>query len=298
MYTSLLLTIVCAVAAQNTPPAPAAPPPYRQIRNVVYAETSGVGLLMDIFVPNGTRNGLGIVCVTRGAWTSDRGMVDAHRKIGVIDAMCERGYTVFAVRPGNYTAFTGEQMLTHVRTGIRYAKLYARSYGVDAKRLGMVGTSAGGHLAALAATRSEAGDPKAKDLLGRLDTQVRAVGLFCPATDFLDWNGKPYGLDLMGWRLAFSDGVAGKTDQQKQDAARAISPVYHVTPGLPPFYIVHGEADSLVPFQQSRKLAEALRAVGVPAEIIPKPGADHSWPTVREDFRTLAAWFDKQLSER
>jgi acetyl esterase/lipase len=282
-------------------PSAAEPMVYRQTTNVVYAEMDGVGLLMDVFTPakpGGPGKGFGIVCVCSGGWTSDRGMVDAHRKVGLLDALCGHGYTVFAVRPGNYSIFTGEQMLKHVNAGIRYVKAHARDFGIDSQRLGLVGVSAGGHLACLAATRVDPSDPIAKDPMNHLDTRVRAVGVFCPATDFLDWGGRKYGLDLMGWRLAFSDGVAGKTEQQKDDAARAISPVNYVKPGLPPFYIVHGDADSLIPFSQSLKLAEALRTAGVSVELIAKHGADHSWTTIRQDFETLAAWFDTTLAAR
>lgn len=285
--------------ALTTAPRAETRPPYRQITNIVYAETQGVGLLMDVFEPvrhRGPGHGIGIVCVTSGGWTSDRGMVDAHRKVGIFDALCEQGYTVFAVRPGNYTSFTAEQMLAHTRTGIRYVKANAARYHVDPARLGLVGVSAGGHLACLTATRAEDGDPKAKDLPGRFDTRVVAVGAFCPATDFLDWGGKKYGLDLMGWRLAFSDGIAGKTEAQKEAAARAISPINYVTPGLPPFLIMHSQKDVLIPYQQSEKFVQALRGAGTQVDLIPRPEGDHSWPTIREDYGRLAQWFNTQYA--
>jgi acetyl esterase/lipase len=299
MHSWRLVALVPLVVASLATVAEAAH--YRQTLNVVYAETDGVGLLMDVFAPaksGGSGHGLGIVCVCSGGWTSERSMVDAHRSVGVFDALCDHGYTVFAVRPGDYSVFTGEQMLAHVRRGIRYVKAHASEYGIDPQRLGLVGVSAGGHLACLAATRAESGDPNSQDALNRLDTQVSAVGVFCPATDFLDWNGKKYGLELLGWRLAFSDGVAGKTDQQKDDAARAISPVYHVKAGLPPFYIMHGDADPVIPFSQSQKLTESLRKAGVPVELTARNGGGHSWPTMREDYGRLASWFDSKLPVR
>ena len=49
--------------------------PYEQIKNIVYAESHGIGLVMDIFKPNGNHNGLGIVDVASGAWHSDRGKI-------------------------------------------------------------------------------------------------------------------------------------------------------------------------------------------------------------------------------
>ncbi len=281
---------------------------YEQTLNVVYAEPDGIGLLMDVFTPKpsaGPGKGLGIACVTSGAWKSDRGMVEAHRKFGFFDVLCRRGYIVFAIRPGSLTLFTAEQMLDHTRTGIRYIKAHAAEYAIDPDRLGLVGASAGGHLALLAATCAEPADPKAEDplrhSLSSLDklwfsTQVRAVGVFCPATDFLDWDGKKYGLDLMQGQLVFRDGIAGKPEQQIEDAAKLISPVYHVRPGLPPFLLIHGDADSLIPMQQSQKFVDAVRNVNGSAELIVKQGGDHSWPTVREEIEKLADWLDAQLS--
>lgn len=270
----------------------------RQTQNVLYGEMDGVGLLMDVFAPaqpDGPGHGLGLVCVTSGAWKSDRGMMEAHQRIGIIDVPCSHGYTVFAVRPGSLSGFTAMQMLAHVKTGIRYVKGHASDYGIDADRLGLTGASAGGHLALLAGMCVEPPNPGAEDALDRLGTAVKAVGVFCPATDFLDWNGKKYGLNLMEWRLVFCDGAAGKTETQKEEAAKAISPLYQVKAGLPPFLLVHGDADSVIPVQQSVKLVKALQDAGGSAEIIIKQGADHSWPTMREEFEKMAVWFDGKL---
>jgi acetyl esterase/lipase len=272
---------------------------YEQTSNIVYAERDGIGLLMDAFAPSpsaGPGKGLGIACVTSGAWKSDRGILEAHRKFGFFDVLCRHGYIVFAIRPGSLTLFTAGQMADNTRTGIRHIKAHAADYAIDPDRLGLIGASAGGHLALLVATCAEPADPNAEDPLRRFSTEVRAVGVFCPATDFLDWNGKKYGLDLMQGQLVFRDGLSGKPEQQIENAARLISPVYQVRPGLPPFLLIHGDADSLVPIQQSEKFVDEVRKVDGSAELIVKQGGDHSWPTVREEIEQLAHWLDTQLS--
>lgn len=277
-----------------------ASPPWRQTLNVVYDEVEGVALVMDVFAPpskGGPGAGRGVVCIVSGAWKSDRGMVEAHRMFGFFDVLCAHGYTVFAVRPGSYTRFTVEEMLGHIHRAIRFIKVRAGEYGIDPARLGLVGASAGGHLACLAATRPAPGEPEAKDPFLRPDTNVGAVGVFCPPTDFLDWHGERYGFNLMEGRLVFREGFAGHSAEEIEAAATAISPVYHVAPGLPPFLLIHGDADSLVPFQQSLKLKAALEASGVPVELLVKEGGDHSWPTVREEVEHLAQWLDKNLGE-
>ena len=61
------------------------------------------------------------------------------------------------------------------------------------------------------------------------------------------------------------------------DAAAQASPVTHVSPGAPPFLLLHGSADRLVPCVQSERLHSALREAGVHAELALYPGADHMW---------------------
>jgi acetyl esterase/lipase len=296
-----MLFIACLVLAAAIAVAFAASEgePVRTVsRNVIYAETDGVGLLMDVFTPLGADRpgaGRGVVVTTSGGWTSDRGMVEAYENAGFFDALCERGFTAFAVRPGSLTAFTVEQMVAHMKTGVRYVRAHASEYGVAPEWLGIAGVSAGGHLSCLTAMRADPGDPEAEDPLLRFDTALQAVAAFCPPTDFLDWNGERFGLDLLEWKLAFRGGLAGQTEEQKEEAARAVSPVSYVRPGLPPFFLVHGDADTLVPVQQSEKLARALREAGVPAELIIIPGGAHSWEDLKGSMGAMADWLVSHL---
>ena len=80
--------------------------PYKQQQDVVFADVDGVGLLMDIFTPTGKSNGLAIIDVASGAWYSDRGKINDHKRAQMFDTFCEHGYTVFAVRPGSRRRFT------------------------------------------------------------------------------------------------------------------------------------------------------------------------------------------------
>ena len=101
---------VARVARRLWPALPprrsAAEPPYTQTKNVVFAEVDGVGLVLDVFTPTGAANGLGIVDVASGAFYSDRGKIEDHRRAQMYDIFCGKGYTVFAVRPGSITKFT------------------------------------------------------------------------------------------------------------------------------------------------------------------------------------------------
>lgn len=249
---------------------------------------------MDVFIPNGTTNGLAIIDVVSGAWYSDRGKIRDHARAGVYDVLCAHGYTVFAIRPGSVSRYTASEMAQHIKTGIRYVKENAARYGIAPDRLGLTGASAGGHLAALVAVTPEPAQPDSRDPLLRHDTSVKAVSVFFPPTDFMDWNGRRAPVELLG-RLLFIGGASGKTEDEIQQAAIAVSPVSQIRKEPPPFLIFHGDADPLVPLQQSQKLLEALKAAGGKAELIVKKGGGHPWPTIREEVEIMAQWFDKQL---
>src|ERR1700728_3468524 len=70
-------------------------------KDVIYADSDGVALCMDIFTPTGPKNGVGIIDIASGAWHSDRAKIRDHMMAQVYDIFCAKGYTVFAVRPGS-----------------------------------------------------------------------------------------------------------------------------------------------------------------------------------------------------
>jgi acetyl esterase/lipase len=268
---------------------------FEQQQDVVYAESHGIGLMMDVFRPVKDPNGLAIVDVASGAWYSDRGKIRDHLLAQMFQIFCAKGYTVFAVRPGSKTRFTAEDMDQNVKTAIRYIKQNAKKYSIDPDRLGLTGASAGGHLATLAALTPSPGDPQAKALPDRLPTDVRAVGVFFPPTDFLEWNeSQPIDPKILG-PLLFHGGTIGRTDDEIREVARKISPLHRVQKTEIPFLLIHGDADDVVPLSQSQKLVSAITQAGGQASLIVKEGGKHPWPTLPEEVAKLADWFDSQL---
>ncbi|MBI4558791.1 MAG: prolyl oligopeptidase family serine peptidase [Candidatus Hydrogenedentes bacterium] len=268
--------------------------PYDVKEDLIYSEVHGTGLLMDLYIPKEKKNGLGLIDVVSGAWFSDRGKINDHRQAGLYDVFCSKGYTVFAIRPGSVSKYGGEEMLQHVKRGIRYVKVHAADYGVDPERLGITGASAGAHLATLAVVTAEDGTPDAKNPLDRLSTRVKAAGVFFPPTDFLDWNGGRPNFDRIGY-LLFPGGIQGHSEDEINAQSEKLSPARRVSGPTPPFLLIHGDADDMVPLQQSQKMVAAVQAAGGSAELIIKPGGGHPWPTIREEVVRLADWFDKQL---
>jgi acetyl esterase/lipase len=301
--TYCLAVLAAVAAALLAADAVAQETPYTQRENVVYGEAHGVGLVMDIFTPSGKANGLGIVDVISGAWHSDRGKIRDHTRAQTFHILCRKGYTVFAVRPGSVTKFSVPEMLAHLNQGIRWVKGHANEYGIDPDRLGLMGASAGGHLACLAAVTAEDGKADAGKTKSA-GTRVKAVAVFFPPTDFLNYGGKAIDVradDRLGQlvrRLAFPQGLDRETAEEVKQKVTHISPARLATSQAPPFLLIHGDADPVVPLQQSEVMLAALKKAGVPAELLVKKGGAHPWPTLHEEVQVIADWFDKQLAAR
>ncbi len=301
MHSDRMFILLCVMVGLTAATAVAQDTPYIQHENIVYGEEHGIGLLMDVFTPEGAKNGLGIVDVISGAWHSDRGKIRDHVRAQTFQILCRKGYTVFAIRPGSVTKFSAPEMLANLNQGIRWVKDHSGDYGIDPDRLGLMGASAGGHLACLAAVTAENGSVEIAQTQKNASTRVKAVGVFFPPTDFLDYGGKaldPRAGDSMGQllgRLAFPQGLKNETAEEVQDQLRQISPARLVTPQAPPFLLIHGDADPVVPLQQSELMLAALQKAGVPAELIVKQGGGHAWLTLPAEVQVLAEWFDKQL---
>ncbi len=253
---------------------------------------------MDIFTPTGTNNGLAIVDVVSGSWDSSRGKIKDHQRAQFFNILCDRGYTVFAVRPGSLSKFSIQEMIDHLQQAIVWVKQNAKEFHIDANKIGLTGASAGGHLASLLAVRNGVSSELSKND----SASVKAVAIFFPPTDLLefrsqgDLSGEANGeVSDIAKHLAFPNGTDGLSDEQIRQGLIGISPSRLVTANTPPFLLIHGDSDLVVPLEQSRKLQRALHTVGVAADLIIKPGGGHPWLTIHEEVAKLADWFDKQL---
>ncbi len=269
---------------------------YNQQKDVLYGEIFGVGLLMDVFTPREKANGLAIIDVASGAWHSDRNKIRDHTLAQLYQIHCSHGYTVFAVRPGSRTRFTALEMSQNIKTAIRYVKAHATEYKIDPTRIGLTGHSAGGHLSLLTLLTSEPGKSDANDPLQRLDTSVKAVAVFFPPADFLDWkgDGKIADAEVLGGLLS-PGGVQNRSEDDVREMARKISPLRLAKKVDVPILIFHGDADPLVPLDQSKRFVEAMKTAGNSIELIVKAGGGHPWLTIPDEVKVMADWFDRQL---
>ncbi|WP_033218592.1 alpha/beta hydrolase [Kitasatospora phosalacinea] len=152
------------------------------------------------------------------------------------------------------------------------AWLHARAgeLGLDTARTVLWGESAGGHLAALAALSSPA--PGASATITGCVTWYAPTDLPNLGED-LPGEGRHHADDPCSREALLLGGPPGR----EREAARAASPVSHAGPGAPPFLLLHGTDDALVPARQSVRLAEALREHGHQPELRLIAGGNHLW---------------------
>jgi acetyl esterase/lipase len=284
--------------------ANAADEPFIRTEDVIYRRKHGTALTMDVFAPRENANSAAIVMIISGAWRS------AHDQIRPRFATeyARRGYTVFAVVHGSSPRFSLPEIVDDVHRAVRFVRSQAEQYKFDADRIGVTGASAGGHLSLLLGTAGTAGDPEAKDPIDRLSSRVQAVACFFPPTDFLNYGAT--GITLLGNGSARAPFDFQEYDNEarafvpvtnrdrRMEIGRQVSPLYHVTADDPPTMIIHGDADRLVPLQQSQLIIEKLKEENVPCELIVKAGGAHGWPDIAADVPKFADWFDKHLAKK
>ena len=227
----------------------------------------------DVYLPRGATKPLPVVVFLHpGAWSRRD-----KRAVRVMFAL-DHGYAVVSIgyRLAQHARFPAQ--IQDANAGLRHLLDHAADYGIDTRRLVLSGTSAGAHLAALAAL---AGDVPAFDPVPGLSP--RGVVAIYGAYDMpalldgqdsieIDHTGSDSPLGLM----------TGGLPQDHRDTLEAMSPLRKVTAAAPPFYVLHGVADHVLPWQQSADFAAALVKVGVPVRFDPVPGAGHG----DERFRT------------
>ncbi|MBW8812858.1 MAG: alpha/beta hydrolase [Caulobacterales bacterium] len=197
---------------------------------------------------------------------------------GVLASLAARGFVVASV---NYR-LSGEArfpaQIQDVKAAIRFLRANAVRYGIDPSRVYAWGGSAGGHLAALAATSCgvEAFAPVAST--GRLSGAEARAARPLTQSDCVQGAAIWYGIfDLADVGKLDAPSLLGCAPGACAGAAAAASPVTYVDPADPPMLLIHGLADTEVSPQQTRAMAQRLRAAGVPVETLFTPGVDHGW---------------------
>jgi acetyl esterase/lipase len=292
----LALLPLCAAAAGKTAPAGIE-------RNIVYGMYSGAALLLDVYRP-AKPNGFGIVFIAGSGFHAEPEYGARPLKDTQIDLwgppLITAGYTVFAINHRGAPRFHFPAAIEDVQRAIRFVRAHAPEYGIDAAHLGGLGGSSGGNLIALAALRAAPGIAGDVDAINQQPATLQAIVLRAAVTDLRNMPTA----EGANFVVAYMETPPGNSPAAKAlyDAA---SPVTQVRANPPPTLLIHGDADALVPYQQSVAMQSALVQAGAPTRLITIPGGVHGadfggglhpeWP---DYYAETVGWFDKYLRGR
>ncbi|MBV6498665.1 MAG: hypothetical protein CJBNEKGG_00893 [Prosthecobacter sp.] len=298
----LLLTLLAATLPAQTPKA--APKPYqlpagiKMEKDIAYIEGGDEAQKLDIYVPETPSDKPLplIVHIHGGGWRA------GSKFPCPFTAMALKGYAVASVEYRFSQKAVFPAQIQDCQAAIRWLRAHASQYHFDTSHVGVIGGSAGGHLSALVGT---SGGKKAFPAIGGHEDQpdrVQAViDIYGPA-DFSTVMQQAAADKNVRNIFAFntpSDPYSSLIGTKLDDKAKAdaVSPVHYVSQDSPPFLILHGTHDTLVPYAQSLQLEAALKAQGVPVWLQALPGAGHGGPQFGKPavIQLMQAFFDKHL---
>jgi acetyl esterase/lipase len=272
ILTLLLVMIVgVATAAEKTAPEGRVkksgfsyPPEFPGAQTVTYKTVGETKLALYIFNPEGHKasdSRPAIVFFFGGGWTSG--------SPGQFEQQCRylasRGMVAITAdyRVASRHQAKAAQCVADAKSAIRYVRAHAKELGIDPKRIAAGGGSAGGHIAGCTGTLpglDEAGEDKA------ISSVPDAMVLFNPALTLAPVDGNDFG------------GFGARVPAERLGAEPlAISPTHNVKAGAPPTIVLHGKADTTVPFATVEVFAAAMKKAGNRCEVAGFEGQQHGF---------------------
>ena len=260
--------------------------------HVVYTQRHGHDLTLDVVRP-AHPNGAGVLVMVSGKWKSDPKKFQPW----MASSFLRQGLTLVAVSHLSQPEATIQETVEDVNRAARFVRYHAKEYGIDPNRLGVFGGSSGGHLSLMLATCGGPGDPNAADPVDRESSAVQAATVFYPVTDLLNLGPSTENLHDGGPPKSFRKSFGPKAADLNEwkIIGREVSPIYHVTKALPPIFITHGGADTLVPLDQSTRFQQKAAELGREVALTIRPGEKHGWPTMIWDAHLFAEWLTEKL---
>jgi len=249
-------------------------------REVTYCTIDGVALKMDVYFPENAEGKTPLAVFIHGGGWSKGDKADGQGRFE-FPSLVEAGFTVISLNYRLAPEYKFPAMIEDVKCAIRSLRAHADEYNIDPNRIGVWGNSAGGHLVNLIGLTDESAGFEQGEYLDQSSRVQLVVDMFGPVDLTTDFSStfariRP---DV------FLDG----------DRAKA-SPINYITPDDPPFLILNGDRDPVMPLSQSRQFYKALIAAGVDAQLIVVANGNHGFTTpditpTREEITTIIVKF-------
>ena len=261
-------------------------------RNVPYATNGGVVLNLDLYFPklDAKKPAPVAVYIHGGGW--EHGSKNGGGWLEpVANELLQRGYIVASVDYRLAPEYKWPAFINDVKCSIRFLRTNAKRYNLDPNRIGTWGTSAGGHLVAMLGTADSDAKLEGEHYLDQSSRVQAVVDMFGPS-------------DLRAMVRTPQHTERGKRVFGDENAVKEASPVIYVSKNTPPFLILHGENDALVPAQQAQILYDKLKETGVPAKLVMVKNGTHGLagrdlsPARDELLRMIVEFFDEHLQKK
>jgi acetyl esterase/lipase len=231
--------------------------------NITYLTASGVELKLDVYRPRGATGPLPTALLLHGGGYRIQSTKEAFA-LNVVPWL-QMGWNAINVEYRSSGVALAPAAVEDVRCALRWVTQNAKQYNVDPNRIVITGASAGGHLASIGGMLPESAGLDRR-CPGREPIKVAAIiswyGVF-DYTTLVEDPTRDYAVSWIG------------PQPNRMEVAKLVSPATYVRAGVPPTMHIHGDADPTVPYEQGVREIEALKKVGVPAELVTIPGGGH-----------------------
>ena len=267
-----LVTITVLAQRRNRETSPKIPESVTVHWDIAYVTDGHERQKLNLYVPADTGENLPlIVWVHGGAWLG--GNKTHYRPMEYLSA----GYAGASInyRLSQHAIFPAQ--IEDVKAAVRWLRANAETYRLDPNRFAAWGSSAGGHLVAMLGTAGDVAEFEVGENL-EVSSRVQAVVDYYGPTDFLqmDAHRLPDGLVHDAPDSPESKLVGGPIQEHRDRVAKA-NPITYVSKDDPPFLIIHGDQDKLVPYHQSVLLKDALEGVEARVTFYKVEGGGHGW---------------------
>ncbi|HZM21932.1 MAG TPA: alpha/beta hydrolase [Anaerolineales bacterium] len=269
-FVLLIIFLSCSSKQTSTPqptPQPTntllpSPNPFtlygEALADLAYCTTGASLQKMDMYFPDSGGPWPVLAYVHGGSWMHG----DKSEAIMFADQMTSQGYLLVSINYRLYPEGKFPNMIEDVKCAIRFLRAHAGAYNLDPNRIAAMGPSAGGHLVSLLGTSDGSAGWDVGEYLDQ-SSRVQAVIAMAPVTD-LTRNFPNADIEAMRG-IGFGE-----------DNIVLASPITHVTVDDPPFLLIHGDQDEVVPFEQTQLIYDRLVQTNVPAQLVIVKNAGHS----------------------